>query len=163
MQIRTATEQDFAGIDAVLAASYRQLMAPAYDPTVLSVALPAMTKAQPGLIASERFYVAQSDGDIVGCGGWSLEAPGSGDRTDGLAHIRHFATDPNTLGRGIGRAVFDRCATDARAAGMVNLQALSSLNAEPFYARMGLLTLKRIDIKMGSVGSFPVVLMEGPL
>lgn len=163
MQVRTATEHDFAGIDALLAASYTQLMASAYGAAVLSVALPAMTKAQPKLIASQRFYVVQNGADIVGCGGWSLETPGSGERIDGLAHIRHFASDPNTLGRGIGRVLFERCASDARAAGLVKLQALSSLNAEPFYARMGLQSLRRIEIPMGSVGAFPVVLMEGPL
>ncbi len=163
MHVRTATERDFAGIDALLVASYTKLMAAAYDAAVLSVALPAMTKAQPKLIASKRFYVVQSGADIVGCGGWSLEAPGSGERTEGLAHIRHFASDPNALGRGIGRSLFETCALDARASGMVKLQALSSLNAEPFYARMGLQSLRRIEIPMGSVGAFPVVLMEGPL
>ena len=50
-----------------------------------------MTRANPGLLASGTYYVAESrDSLIVGCGGWTRESPVDGGIEPGLGHIRHF-------------------------------------------------------------------------
>ena len=138
-------------------------MSQAYSSEVLAIALPAMTRANPNLVNSGTFYVVEILGTIAGCGGWSFEAPGSGITTSGLAHIRHFAVDPQHVGNGIGRAIFEYSSKCAANLGANSFQALSSLNAEPFYARMGLKRLELISIPIGSTAKFPVVLMEGLL
>ena len=50
-----------------------------YDPHGLDAALPYMSRANPRLLASGTYYVAEIDGVAAGCGGWSVEKPGSGE------------------------------------------------------------------------------------
>ena len=116
--LRTADPRDFTAVSALLAASYAELFAVAYEPQVLARALPLMTKANAQLLASGRFYLAQTEqGALIGCGGWSIEQPGTGKIRPGEGHIRHFATHPDWTRRGVGGALLARCLQDARAAG----------------------------------------------
>ncbi|WP_428339213.1 GNAT family N-acetyltransferase [Mesorhizobium amorphae] len=93
-------------------------MRTSYDPAVLDAALPLITRANPALLSAGTYYLAVDDIDIaVGGGGWSWERPGSSEVTPGLAHIRHFATRPEWLGRGVGSALYGRCEEDARWSG----------------------------------------------
>ncbi len=163
MLVRVAGDQDFQTIHALLKRSYPVLMKPAYAPDVLSAALPLMTQANPDLITSGSYYVAENGGVIVGCGGWTWTAPGTGAASEGLVPARHFAVDPEHMSNGVGRAIFERCRADALVAGATRIQSLSSLNAEPFYERMGLRRLNLTELPIGEGVGFPVVLMEGPL
>lgn len=163
MLIRPATPADLPQITALLARSYPVLMRPAYPPALLAGALPALTRANPDLVASGRFHLAEVAGVALGCGGWSLAAPGHGPETPGLAHLRHFAVDPAHIGTGVGRALFQRCTAEARTAGARHWQALSSLNAELFYTRMGLTRIEALTLPLGPDCAFPVLRMEGPL
>lgn len=163
MMIRIAGLDDFSAVEALLARSYPVMMATAYEERVLARALLLMTKAKVELLASGTFYIVEDEGHVVGCGGWTSGAPGSGETVKGLAHLRHFAVDPARARHGIGRAIFTHCARTASAQGAVRFQAFSGLNAEPFYARMGLVRLKAVSIPMGSDVAFPAVLMEGPV
>ncbi|MEM9575197.1 MAG: GNAT family N-acetyltransferase [Pseudomonadota bacterium] len=138
-------------------------MSKAYAPEVLAVALPAMIEANPQLISTGRFYIVEQEQTVIGCGGWSFDTPGTGVVIDGIAHIRHFAIDPEHGRNGIGQAIFERCREAAFAAGAKKFQAFSSLNAEPFYQRMGLNRHKLINVQMGKEIEFPVVFMEGAL
>ncbi len=159
--IRAARATDAAAVTALLERSYPVLMAPAYEPSVLAAALPTMTRANPALLASGTFYLAEAPGDgLVGCGGWTPERPGSGDASPALGHVRHFATHPDRTGRGIGRAVFDRCRAAAGAAGIVHLECYASLNAEPFYRALGFSTLRQADIVLAEGVRLPVVVMR---
>jgi GNAT superfamily N-acetyltransferase len=77
-----------------------------YDAFFLSAALPLMTRANPTLLQSGTYYLSETqDGTIIGCGGWTFERPGGGEVVPGLVHIRHFATHPDWIGRGIGTAL----------------------------------------------------------
>src|SRR5688572_20469091 len=113
--IRVATPDDAASVATLLEASYPPLMASAYDARALLPALKVMTKPNPSLLASGTYYLAESPGGrIVGSGGWTLERPGTRVIEPGVAHIRHFATDPSWAKRGVGRAIYDRCESAAR-------------------------------------------------
>ncbi len=132
--IRPATPEDAAAVTAVLQASYPALMQGHYDPDALAAALPRMTRANGALLASGTYYVAKAAaGPLIGCGGWSFERPGTGAVEPGLAHIRHFGVAPDWTGRGAGRALYARCAAEARAAGASRFECFASLNAVPFY------------------------------
>ena len=163
MHIRTANPNDALAVSQLLQRAYPVLMAPFYDATALAAALPAMTEANPDLLASGTYYVAETAGRILGCGGWTFEQPGSRQIQKGLAHLRHFATDP-TMGRqGIGRAIFRRCATTAAERGATRFQAFAGLNAEPFYESLGFKRLQMIDMPIGPTAKLPTVIMEGPI
>lgn len=163
MHLRPATINDVPQIETLLRRSYAHYMSDAYAPDVLEVALPTMTQTNAELIASRFFYIAEHQDQIIGCGGWSNGAPGSKVVTENLAHIRHFAVDPCFERRGIGRLLFQTCSDAAVRAGATRLQALSSLNAEPFYSGMGLMRTREISIKMGPILAFPVIEMEGEI
>ena len=76
--VRPSTRADIGAIDALLGRSYPQLLKADYPPSALVTVLPLMTRAQPGLVASGRYWVAEQDGRLLGAGGWSEALPGGG-------------------------------------------------------------------------------------
>ena len=145
----------------MLEASYPALMSSSYDADTLADGLSVMTKANPALLSSRTYYVAESgERAIVGCGGWSLERPGTTEVEPGLAHIRHFATHPSWIGQGIGRSIYAKCAEHARAAGVHRFECYASLNAEGFYAALGFRPVRNIEVQLGAHIELPGVLME---
>lgn len=161
MRLRVATPEDSDAVASVLIPSYTQLMAPAYPPDLLARTLPAITRANPELLSSGRYYLALSEtGEPAGCGGWSSHPPGRRDEDSDRAHIRHFATHPAWTRRGVGRLLYDRCAGDARAAGFTLFEAWASLNGESFYASLGFRPLGRIETHMPGGTLFPAIRME---
>ncbi|EKV32379.1 GCN5-related N-acetyltransferase [Caenispirillum salinarum AK4] len=156
--VRVATVDDAAAVTALLEACYPTLMTPHYDPAVMARALPLMCRANPSLLASSTFYIAMStEGTTLGCGGWTLARPGAPDDPvdPTLGHIRHFATHPDAVRRGVARAIFARCAADARAAGVARFECFSALGAEPFYAAMGFRAVGPMAVAMGPDLRFP--------
>ncbi len=159
--MRVATLNDVAGVGALLQASYPKLMESAYDEVLLSPALKLMTRANPALLASGTFYVAEArDGLVVGCGGWTLERPGGGAVEAGLGHIRHFGAHPDWTNRGIGRAIYRLCEADARSAGITSFECNATLNAEGFYSALGFESIRRMDCALSSSVALPGVLMR---
>ena len=98
-----------------------------------------------------------------GCGGWSLRSPGLGEVTNGVAHLRQFATHPLCTRQGIGRAIFEACAEAARKMGASRFQAYSSLNAIAFYRSLGLQSVREINLRIPSPCPMRAMLMEGPI
>jgi GNAT superfamily N-acetyltransferase len=161
MRLRVATLEDSDAVASVLGPSYRQLMAAAYPPDLLERTLPAITRPNPALLSSGLYYLVESEnGEPAGCGGWSVDPPGGWERHPDRAHIRHFATHPAWIRRGIGRLLFDRCAEDAWAAGFTLFEAWSSLNGQPFYASLGFRPLEQIATRMPGGIDFPAIRME---
>ena len=158
--IRVATPDDAERVRALLEASYPPLMAAAYDERVLAPALKLMTKPNPSLLASGTYYIAESsDTRVVGSGGWTLQRPGTAVTEAGLAHIRHFATDPSWTRRGVGRALYDRCEIAARLVGVRAFECYSSLNAEAFYSALGFRRVREFSVELKSDLVLPAVLM----
>lgn len=152
---------DAAAVSEVLAASYGELLPADYDAAVLARALPSMSKANPVLLGSGKYYVAETaDGRIIGAGGWSVERPGSTEAIDGLAHVRHFATEPRWIGRGVARAILTRCINDAEAAGARTMEAYSTLSAVNFYRASGFVTVATFEVNLAPGLNLPSVHMK---
>ncbi len=158
-EVRVARPDDAAAVDRLLQASYPELMAASYDEESLVPALKLMTKANFSLLISGTYYVAElSAGLLVGCGGWTLERPGTLTVEPHIGHMRHFAVDPSWTRRGIGRAIYGRCETAARAAGVMAFECYSSLNAEKFYSALNFKRIRELDIELQ-----PPVVLRGVL
>lgn len=158
--VRRALPADNLALSALLEASYPTLMAGAYDEAELAAALPFMTRANPALLSSGTFYLAEAeDRAMVGCGGWTRERPGSGEIVGAIAHVRHFATHPQWIGRGSARAIYAACEEQARAAGVQRFECYSSLNAEGFYVAVGFVRVRRIEVPMTPDLTLPSILM----
>jgi len=159
--IRVAVPSDEAGVSALLKTSYTALMARDYSPEILAVALPLICQANPVLLRSGTYYIAEnSGGEIVGCGGWTPQRPGEGDSLDGLGHIRHFATHPTWTRQGIASALVERCKADARSQNISRFECYSSLSARNFYAALDFQACGAINIHLSDECVFPSVRME---
>ena len=139
--LHIATLDDAPAIRALFARSYATFLADDYAPEVLERAMPFLTFAKPELLSSGTYYIARiKAGDVVGAGGWTAVRPGSreGDVQAGLAHVRHFAVDPDHARKGIASMLFDRCVRDAKASeNVTRFECYSTLTARRFYESLG--------------------------
>lgn len=158
--VRVAGPGDVAAIDTILQKSYPALMASVYEPALLARALPLMVKANPRLLASGTYYLAEAESEPAGCGGWTFDEPGTGALEPGIAHIRHFGVRPDCTGKGVGRRLYQRCEADARAAGASRFMCFASLNGEAFYRALGFASERAVDVPMGPGLAFPSILMS---
>lgn len=162
--IRPADPGDEKAVTALLQASYGALMPAGYDRSMLADLLPIITRANPILLSSGTYYLAETDaGEIIGAGGWTREQPGTGDILPDTGHIRHFGTHPDWTGRAVGKSLYQRCEIDARSAGVKRFECYASLNAVDFYTRLGFKAIDRIDIPMGDDLVAPSLWMERKL
>src|SRR5690606_7489166 len=165
--VRPARPADREGVDALLSRSYPPLLAHDYDAELLAAGLPAMTRAQARLLECETWFVAVADsGQIVGCGGWTRERPGTGEIEPGIGHVRHFGTHVDHVRRGIARALGLRTIASARALEITELECYSTLSAERSQASLGFVTIESITVPMprldrpGELVDFPSVWMR---
>jgi N-acetylglutamate synthase-like GNAT family acetyltransferase len=147
--VRTSDSRDLARIAALLQASYPVLMKTAYESVALDPALKLLTRANPGLLSSGTYHVAEAaDGTLVGCGGWTHEPPGDDLPQRGVGHIRHFAVHPDWIRRGIGTAIYQLFEAGARAAGIHKFECYATFNAESFYSALGFERIAVVDVQL---------------
>lgn len=162
--IRPAALADLDAVDRLLQESYPRLLKADYPPSVLVTALPRMTKAQPALLKSGTYYVAEGEGRLLGAGGWTAGIPGQGTRFEaGRANVRHVVTDPTALRQGVGRAILQEVFAQAKAAGMTWMHCMSTRTAERFYAAMGFVRVAEITVPLGPGIDFPAIEMRRDL
>ncbi len=160
-RIRVTSLKDKESVTALLQASYPKLMSSRYSLEILFTVLPAITQANPSLLLSGTFYVAETTNKlIIGCGGWTREKPGTGEIKTGIGHIRHFATHPEWVGKSVGRKIYERCEQEAKIANIDSLECYSSLNAEGFYRALGFKAIKNIDVTFGKNQKMTTVWMR---
>ena len=158
--LRTAVPSDLSGIDRLLGRSYPRLLAPDYPPSALVLAVPRFARAQPELLASGRYFVAEdAQGRILAAGGWSRRNPSGGPVGEATAHVRHVATDPDAVRQGLGRLVMERVMADTRGAEIRWLDCLSTRTAVPFYRALGFRAVHPQDLSLGPGIVFPVMRM----
>lgn len=161
MTIRTTTGDDLAEVDALFQRSYPALLKGHYEPSLMVLAIPLISRANPRLLASGRYFaVRNSDGVIIGAGGWSGADPRGGRLPAKTGHIRHVVTDHRRVREGIGRVLMDHIIADTQRAGVRNLDCLSTRMAVPFYAACGFKTVGPISVTLAEAIEFPAVLMK---
>lgn len=162
--IRPATAADISAIDQLLAMSYPKLLKADYPPSVLVTALPLISRAQPRLVTSGSYYVAEgADGAILAAGGWTWIGPQGPVGPRDMAHIRHVVCDYRATRRGIAGRLMRHAIAEAKAAGARLLDCQSTLTAVPFYAALGFREIARIDIRLQPGILFPAVHMQAVL
>ena len=161
LNIRNATIEDETAVSMLLGRSYPTLMALHYPSEILTAALPFMVRANPALLRSGTYYIAESsEGLIVGCGGWTIDEPGTGVVRSGEAHIRHFATDPAATRRGVARSILQLCISEAKATGSNTLNCFAALGSEDFYASVGFKVHAPMSVSMPGGLDFAAVHMR---
>ena len=115
------------------------------------------------LIDDGTYFVIESGGLQVGCGGWSRRATlyggdHSGGRDSTLldpssepARVRAMYTRPGFTRRGIGRLILSLCESAAAAEGFTRLELMSTLSGRPFYAAAGFEAIEEVADASGGV------------
>ena len=167
--VRPSTSTDGPTVTQLLETCYTQLLPANYEADLLQVALPKITPVRTELLTCGTWYVVQDPTThaIVGCGGWTPASPTAKDGQPDVPHLRHFATDPARLRQGIARALWNKCQEDMEEyykgkEKPSSMEVYSTLTAEPYYASLGFVTEKKLELPLGPDCLFPCLLMRRP-
>lgn len=158
--IRKARLDDRAAIERLIAASARALSREDYSDEQIEAALRVVFGVDTDLIQDETYFVAESAGTLIGCGGWSKRRTLFGgdrfsDRDAGFldpaqdaAKIRAFFIHPAHARRGIGRALLAACEREAEAHGFRALELMSTLPGLKLYRVCGYADEERFELEL---------------
>lgn len=163
MEIRATTRSDIPAVDALLARSYPVLLKDHYPASVLVLAMPLISRAQPKLVTCGTYFGVFEGEDLMAAGGWTPGHPNTGASQNAVGHIRHVVSDPAQIRKGYGRALMEHVLRDARAAGVREMLCQSTRMAVPFYAACGFEVLHEIEITLRAGIVFPAVAMRNSL
>jgi N-acetylglutamate synthase-like GNAT family acetyltransferase len=170
--LRLAREDDIPKLEPLIERSVRILQAHCYSQAQRNAALGTVFGVDRRLIEDGTYYVAEDDGRVVGCGGWSrrrslcgvrgrcLEEEAFLDPKVDAARVRAFFIDPEWARRGIGRSILRQCERAIVEAGFRRAELLATLAGEPLYAAAGFTVHRRYDYAMDGGLALPVVQME---
>ena len=154
MQIRPARREDLPTVAELHRASILTLCAGRYSKSELSEwagALQADGYAQ--LLASREFLVAEEAGSILGFGVLDL----------GKSLINATYVSPAAVRRGTGRRLVEAMEQIAVANGLLVLHLSSTLNAVPFYERLGYVQKGPGHNRLPTGSELPCVMMTKKL
>lgn len=161
LSLRRATLDDRSTLEKLIAESATGLSRSDYSSEQIEAALEGAFGVDSELIRDGTYFVAEVDGRIVGCGGWSRRKtlfgsdaqPGrQSDLLDPVrdsARIRAFFVHPTCARRGIGRAILERCEAEAQEYGFRSAQLLATLPGERFYRALGYAGEERVEHRLG--------------
>jgi len=149
ISLRKATLTDIPALEELIARSARGLSMAEYRPSQIEGALKGAFGVDTQLIKDQTYFVAEEDGEIVGCGGWSYRSTlFGGDARSGrdsslldpdreAAKIRAFFVDPARARRGIGSLILTNCEREARERGFSRVELMATLPGVKLYAARG--------------------------
>lgn len=159
--IRVATIDEIPQLESLIARSARELSKGDYSPDQVEGALRGAFGVDTQLIRDGTYFVAEAQGQIVGCGGWSYRRTlfGGDARPDrdgaeldphvDAAKIRAFFVDPAHARQGIGRAILDECERAARARGFRRFEMMATLPGVRLYQVCGYVPQERVSYALG--------------
>lgn len=149
--LRRAAPADGAALEGMARASLRRLGAAHYRSELIETWIEAYGLIDPATIAAGTLYLAEAEGQVVGCAAWSPHAMhGCGDcaldGSDALdpnrdpARIRTVFVHPDWARRGIATRLMACTEAAAREAGFRRgFRLLATLAGVPLYRRLGYL------------------------
>lgn len=171
--LRVATIDDVAMLEALAASSIDRLLRPYLDDAQLA-ASHAIMGVDTQLVEDGTYVVIEIDGRLVGCGGWSRRRTMYGGnhtagRDDDLldpavdaARVRAMYTHPAAARRGIGRRILSWCEDAARAEGFVRLELVATMAGAPLYAAGGFTVDEAFEDRSTGV-AIPLLRMSKPI
>ena len=159
--IRAATLDDRPVLADLIARSARGLSHGDYTGEQIESALgTGVFGVDTALIVDGTYLVAEVDGRLAGCGGWSRRRTLFGgdrfaareaeelDPRSEPARIRAFFVHPEWSRRGIGTRILERCESAARAHGFRSAELMATLPGEKLYGARGYDVVERIESEM---------------
>jgi GNAT superfamily N-acetyltransferase len=170
--VRRANLTDVDPLRELQVRSMRALGAGYYTAAEVEAAVRYVCVPDRDLIEDGSYLIAELDGRLVGCGGWSLRrkhyAGPVDDQSDAErldprfepTRIRAMFTAPDLARRGVGRAILAAAEDAARVAGFSRARLGATLSGEAFYRRSGYVEIGREAALLPDGTALAVVLME---
>lgn len=169
--LRLARNDDISVLEELIPLSVRSLQAPFYTPAQIEGALGPVFGVDRQLINDGTYFIAEQNGHVVGCGGWSKrKSLFGGDQgraeADALlnpqhdpARVRAFFVHPAYARRGIGRMILAACETAVLNAQFQTVELVATLAGEPLYRCFAYTEVERYEISLPNGLRLPVVRM----
>jgi GNAT superfamily N-acetyltransferase len=175
MDLRVAKMEDVPALNAVIAASARELSVGFYSPPQIDALLTHVFGVDTQLVTDATYYIVDGieprDGPAA-AGGWSARRTlYGGDQTKttedtrldpavDAARIRAFFVHPLCARRGLGRRLYAECERVAQAAGFMKFELMATLPGEPLYAALGFEVVDRLTVRLPGDVDVPLVKMQ---
>jgi GNAT superfamily N-acetyltransferase len=172
VNIRKATMDERDALKDLIAASARLLSREHYSDAQIEAAIAGVFGVDTDLIDDGTYLVAEIDGQLAGCGGWSRRKTLFGgdqyssrdtgylDPKSEAAKIRAFFIHPAHARKGIARAILSRCEDEARAEGFRALELMATLPGIEFYKSCGFVEIGNFDLDLTDTVKLELVPMR---
>jgi GNAT superfamily N-acetyltransferase len=159
--LRKATLADRDAIADLIKDSARSLSRADYSDAQIEGAIATVFGVDSNLIIDGTYFVADSAGRLIGCGGWSKRKTLFGgdqyatrdatylDPETEPAKIRAFFIHPQHARKGIARAILAACEAEAKAARFKSLELMSTLPGIKLYRACGYEGEERVELEVG--------------
>jgi len=173
--LRLAIRADIPRLAELIARSARGLSVDEYRAAQVDGALRGAFGIDSQLIDDETYFVAEENGELAGCGGWSFRSTLFGgdartgrdasllDPSTQAAKIRAFFVEPSKARRGVGTALLERCEREARARGFARAELMATLPGLKLYAARGYVGSQLVHHDLGGGESIEFVPMSKDL
>ncbi len=170
--LRVACDGDIPALETLIERSVRELQAADYSAAQMDGALGSVFGVDRQLIRDQTYFVAEENGALLACGGWSKRASLFGsdaartaedallDPLQDAARLRAFFVHPEQARRGLGRAILLACEDAIRVATFRSIELVATLPGVPFYRAFGYQTDERYEVPLTNGLSLPVVRMS---
>jgi GNAT superfamily N-acetyltransferase len=147
--IRRATLVDRPDIERLIECSARGLSQHDYSKEQIEAAIASVFGVDTDLIRDSTYFVAEAEGELVGCGGWSKRRnlfggdryhnreAGELDPTCEPAKIRAFFVHPDWARKGIAKTILSLCESEAAAFGFRSVELMATLPGVRLYRAAG--------------------------
>ena len=158
--LRVARPEDASRVDALMKESVAEIFPRYYNEQQVASSVRYVAEVDPMLLEDGTYFVLESDGEFVACGGWSRRGrlyTGSGESA-GDGRILDPATEPAKVRamfvrsdwtrRGLGRRILEECEAAARREGFSELALGATLPGVPLYLAYGFESVEEGEIAL---------------
>lgn len=147
-QVRPARFEERDRLEALISISARELSREDYSEQEIETAITYVFGVDSEVVKDGTYYVVETPGQIVACGGWSRRRkPFGGDQyhsaselldpTKDPAKIRAFFVHPDWARRGIASLLLKHCESEAKFHGFSTMEMTATLPGVKFYRQHG--------------------------
>ena len=158
--LRVARPDDATRVDALMKESVAKIFPSYYDEQQVASSVRYVAEVDPMLLEDGTYFVIESDGELVACGGWSRRDrlyTGSGesagdsrtlDPASEPAKVRAMFVRSDWTRRGLGRRILEECEAAARSEGFRELALGATLPGVSLYLAYGFQAVEEGEIAL---------------
>ena len=173
--VRAATSTDTSGIADLIRVSARRLSQAEYRAEQIEGALCGAFGVDTQLVEDGAYFVAEMNGQLVGCEGWSYRRTLFGgnshsqpdatalDPANDAARIRAFFVHPSYARSGVATAILEQCEAAADLKVFSRFELMATLPGQKFYSVRGYSAGSMVEHDLGGGQRIEIVPMQKSL